>query len=250
MTTLILNTQSQGTIAKTSSTPNVLIIGGNRGIGLSLVKLYLESGYNVFTTYNNTASSKKLFGIINSKLEIKQINLLDSDVLNKIDKFVKTKPIDVIIYNAGLFGYKSNQSPILNTQDWLDSFQINSIIPIQIAFALKNNLIHGNEKKFVAISSRRASNNVNIKDSYVGRYSYRSSKAALNSSLVALALDLQKDNITVLMLHPGRVATKMTNFNGIDPSISAKKIKNTVDKCSMEQTGKFIDVITEDTIMW
>jgi NAD(P)-dependent dehydrogenase (short-subunit alcohol dehydrogenase family) len=50
--------------------------------------------------------------------------------------------------------------------------------------------------------------------------------AALNSSMVALAQDLKIKGITVIMLHPGRVATAMTKFEGIRPEDSASKIIN------------------------
>ena len=34
-----------------SKTSNILIVGGNHGIGLSLVKEYLKAGYQTYTTY-------------------------------------------------------------------------------------------------------------------------------------------------------------------------------------------------------
>ncbi|MEF1174995.1 short-chain dehydrogenase, partial [Vibrio sinaloensis] len=34
----------------------ILITGGNRGIGFSLVKLYLEQGWSVHTTYRSADS--------------------------------------------------------------------------------------------------------------------------------------------------------------------------------------------------
>lgn len=54
-----------------------------------------------------------------------------------------------------------------------------------------------NVQKIIAISSRRGSNSVNIEDNYKGRYAYRSSKAALNSAMVALVQDLKQNNITL-----------------------------------------------------
>jgi NAD(P)-dependent dehydrogenase (short-subunit alcohol dehydrogenase family) len=102
----------------------------------------------------------------------------------------------------------------------------------------------------VAISSRRGSNSINIQDQYTGRYSYRSSKAALNSSLVALSLDLKDHAIGVYMLHPGRVATEMTKFKGMKPERSALLIKQTIDELQITETGKFIDVESKQELPW
>ena len=180
------------------------------------------------------------------------MNLLDNDAIDNITKFIQKNPLDIVIYNAGMFGKKSNRSPILDTKDWQNSFTVNAIRAIQVAFALQDNLTSGIHKKYVAISSRRGSNAYNINDNYQGRYSYRSSKAALNSAMVALALDWKPYKITTLMLHPGRVATQINNFdkNGIDSDFSAAKIKEVIDNATFGQTGQFIDVITTKTIPW
>lgn len=229
---------------------NVLIIGGNRGIGLSLTQLYLKSGHNVYATYNNTSKSHGLIENRDPKLRLLQVNLLDQDAVSKIKNFILKQPIDIMIYNAGMFGYSSNRAPNLDTKDWLNSFQVNCIVPTQLSFELQDNLKNSDKKKIALISSRRGSNTVNIEDNYIGRYSYRSSKAALNSSAIALSLDLKEHNITILALHPGRVATEMTKFKGIAADESAEKIKEAIDNSSILQTGQFIDVTTKNIIPW
>jgi NAD(P)-dependent dehydrogenase (short-subunit alcohol dehydrogenase family) len=227
-----------------ASSKNILIIGGSKGIGKELVKSYSDEGYNVYATFHKTlpeANPKNVNFIA--------VNLLESGAIDKVRQFVKDVKFDTIIYNAGKFGYLSNRGPVLNRQDWLDSFIINSIAPIEIAFALKDSSIKTNGK-YVAISSRRGSNSINIQEQYIGRYSYRSSKAALNSSLVALSLDLKAQSIGVFMLHPGRVATEMTKFQGMEPEKSAMLIKQTIDQLSMKDTGKFIDVDSKKELPW
>ncbi|NQY44086.1 MAG: SDR family NAD(P)-dependent oxidoreductase [Legionellales bacterium] len=228
----------------------VLIIGGNHGIGLALTKIYLKDGYKVYSTYRNKEKSQDLLNIKNVKLQIIHTDLLDEDAVDNIKKFIGFNSIDIMIYNAGMFGYKSNRSPILETEDWLQSFKVNTIVPIQLTFAIRDNILKGKQKKVAFISSRRASNTVNIKDQYIGRYSYRSSKAALNSSIVALATEFKELDITAIILHPGRVATAMTKFDGILPIESAKKIKTVIDSISIKQTGSFIDVTTNSIISW
>lgn len=224
---------------------NILIIGGSTGIGKELVKLYAKSGYRVYSTYNKTKPELN----ISNKINFIKIDLLNDRSINEILETVKRIKFDIIIYNAGKFGYKSNKGPILNRQDWIDSFVVNSIAPIELAFSLQDNFIKEGGK-YVVITSRRGSNTINIRDQYTGRYSYRSSKSALNSSLVALSMDLKEKNIAVLMLHPGQVATKMTRYKGMKAEKSARLIKNTIDQKSLIDTGEFIDVQNNNEIPW
>lgn len=224
---------------------NVLIIGGSKGIGKSLVSLYNGCGYKVYSTYNQTKPELSA----SSGVHFIKTDLLDKNSINEIAQSVKNTKFDIIIYNAGKFGYKSNRGPNLNRQDWIESFVVNAIAPIELAYALQSNFIDS-EGKYVVISSRRGSNTINIRDQYTGRYSYRSSKAAVNSSLVALAMDFKKEDITVLMLHPGRVATKMTKYAGMKAAESARLIKNTIDQKSFADTGKFVDVQTNEDLPW
>lgn len=177
------------------------------------------------------------------------INLIDPKSIQTLSEAFKGVKFDIIIYNAGKFGYKSNKGPILDRQDWIDSFVINAIAPIEVAFALEKQFIEKGGK-YVVITSRRGGNATNIKDQYEGRYSYRASKSAANSALVALAVDLKKRGITVLMLHPGQVKTEMTEYKGMDPNQSAEMIKNTIYLASFTDTGKFIDVQNNNEISW
>ncbi len=236
--------------ATTAKTETIFITGGNSGIGLALTKAYLNKGWCVYATYRNDQRAEGLFAIKDQKLNIISVDFLDKNYLKTIKYSISEVPIDVVIYNAAFFAYKANRYPDLDTQEWLDSFKINTIAPIQITHILQDNLELGKYKKVIAISSRRASNEVNIKDAYDGRYAYRSSKAALNSSMVALAQDLKIKDITVIMLHPGRVATAMTKFDGISPEDSASRIVNFIHDTTILQTGKFFDVTSGNEIPW
>ena len=91
---------------------NVLIIGGSSGIGKTLVEKYAESNYMVYTTFNSTIPK-----IIPNNVNYIKVELLDPESINKISESIKVIKFDVIIYNAGKFGYKSNMGPILDRQD-------------------------------------------------------------------------------------------------------------------------------------
>ena len=231
-------------------TRTVFITGGNRGIGLALVKEYLSAGDHVYTTYRSPESSTELLGINNTQLITIKVDLLNDDCEQIICDAIKDTALDIIIHNAGMFAYKANNAPTLDKKEWLDSFKLNAIVPVTLTLALKDNLRKGGIKKVIAISSRRASNALNIQDEYAGRYAYRSSKAALNSAMIALSGTLKEDRITTIMLHPGRVATQMTKFDGVDPLESACRIVSVIERVTFADSGSFIDVDTQQIIPW
>ena len=75
-----------------------------------------------------------------------------------------------------------------------------------------------------------------------GAYIYRSSKAAINSVVKSLSVDLRDDNIAVVALHPGWVRTEMGGPNGlIDAQESVTGLKRVIDGIDMSQTGEFLD---------
>lgn len=104
---------------------------------------------------------------------------------------------------------------------------------------LSENLAKGNEKKIIALSSRRGSIQLSREDNYTDRFGYRSSKAALNAEMSALALSMP--TITVLILHPGRVSTALTNFDpmGISVEKSIEGMTKLISVATIAQSGKF-----------
>lgn len=52
------------------------------------------------------------------------------------------------------------------------------------------------------------------------------------------------------MIHPGRLTTKMTNFNGIEPGKSANEIIAFTNMLKLEDTGSFFDAETKEILPW
>ena len=74
-----------------------------------------------------------------------------------------------------------------------------------------------------------------------GSYGYRMSKVALCMAGKSLSVDLQPRDISVAILHPGLVSTRMTGFSssGIQPAESVKGLIQRIDELSIENTGTF-----------
>jgi NAD(P)-dependent dehydrogenase (short-subunit alcohol dehydrogenase family) len=74
-----------------------------------------------------------------------------------------------------------------------------------------------------------------------GSYGYRMSKVALNIAGKSLAIDLKPRGISVAILHPGLVRTRMIKFNpnGITPEEAVRGLLARIDALTLENSGTF-----------
>jgi NAD(P)-dependent dehydrogenase (short-subunit alcohol dehydrogenase family) len=71
-------------------------------------------------------------------------------------------------------------------------------------------------------------------------YGYRASKAALNAIGKSLAIDLAPRGISVILLHPGYVATDMVGGSGdVSPAQAADGLIARVDALTPDRSGTF-----------
>ena len=124
---------------------------------------------------------------------------------------------------------------------------INSIAPLKISEAFIEQLHMGSEKVIACISSKMASMDDNESG---GSYIYRSSKAALNSVVKSMSVDLRDSGIKCVALHPGWVKTDMCGSNAeITPRESVTKLFDIILSLKPDDSGRFID-IDATTIKW
>ena len=227
-----------------------LVTGANRGLGLALTKKFLEEGHEVYATYRTPEDSQELLEIKNGRLKLIQVDFTQRGFAKKITAALEGKPLNLLVNNAGVFPFKCNKAPDLDEKDWHLAFQVNVVAPTQLSLALESNLAKAKDAKVVAISSRRASNVVCIEDEYPNRYGYRSTKAALNSAMVALAQNFAKHHISVVMIHPGQITTRMNNYDkkALSPAVGAHNVVTLIKKLSFSNTGEFYDAGTGEVI--
>ncbi len=226
---------------------SVFITGGNQGIGFGFVKHYLKEGYKVYATYRLEEKSTALLKIKSDNLVPIQVDFENPDsALRHIKDVLKNDPLDILILNAGYFADKANKFGDLKCEDMQRSFTINTIFPLLLTQELKENILSGQDKKIVAISSRRASIQQTKNEKYLGRYGYRCSKTTLNAGMAALALEMP--TVTVLILHPGRVMTAFTNFDpkGLTIDQSVRSMAERISTSTSSQSGKFYDYKGEE----
>ena len=207
-----------------------LITGANRGIGLELVRQLNDRGDDVIATCRSVSSELESLSV---RVE-KDIDISSGDSVVKLRKSLKDIQVDVLIQNAGIAEYNSLSN--LDPQSIVHQFEVNALSPLCFVQSMLSQL--SNLKKIALISSRMGSIGDN---SSGGSYGYRMSKAALCMAGKSLSVDLKPRGISVAILHPGLVSTRMTGFtsNGIQPEESVKGLIQRIDDLTLANTGSF-----------
>ncbi|MGR2948258.1 SDR family oxidoreductase [Vibrio vulnificus] len=217
----------------------VFITGANRGLGLELVKQYAQLGWNVIACCRDIDAAKELVLLAQSHSTI-YIHTLDVSndrhILALTDTF-KDKAIDVLIHNAGVSGDICENLGGMDQQGWIDVLKVNTIAPMLITQALLNNILAGEDKTIIGMTSILASIDDNRSG---GRYSYRASKAALNQIIKSLACELSEVGVKTMAIHPGWVQTDMGGKDGkVTVEESVKGMLNVIDNLKLKHSGSF-----------
>src|SRR4051812_17655728 len=113
---------------------HIVITGTSRGIGLELTKQALAKQHHVLAVARAPEKSQELMTLrskAGDRLQTLAVELTDPEAAAKVANAVKSWPaVDVLINNAGIF------RDSINIKDFLESFQVNSIVPFQITSAL------------------------------------------------------------------------------------------------------------------
>ncbi len=209
--------------------PNVVITGANRGIGLAFCKRYLELGYNVYAVCRQPGAELP-------KLDVTVIDGVDVSLPEGVEKLKAAMheiPIDLLINNAGIWGKEMFGSIDYDIMEKVIS--VNALAPLRVTEALLDNM--GTGSKIALITSRMGS----IEDNTSGNgYDYRMSKAALNMAGKTLAVDLGEQGIPVGIYHPGFVQTDMVGGRGdIPPETAAERISERIKELNLNNSGSF-----------
>tara|TARA_B100000686_G_scaffold58877_1_gene63290 strand:+ start:3511 stop:4206 length:696 start_codon:yes stop_codon:yes gene_type:complete len=228
---------------------SVFITGTTRGIGLELVRQFLEAGSKVFATARHPESDalQSLKAVHGDELQLLTLDVTNSTEIQAAVTSLAGQPVNLLINNAGLYQSRSDDVESLATETWLQEFHVNAIAPFMVTRALRGNLAAADDALVAMISSKMGSMADNTSG---GAYSYRSSKAALNAVTVCLAQDLAGDGTRVVALHPGWVRTDMGGANApVDASQSASGLRKVMTGIDENQNGGFFDY-TGAAIPW
>ncbi|MEC8074268.1 MAG: 3-oxoacyl-[acyl-carrier-protein] reductase [Pseudomonadota bacterium] len=181
----------------------VIITGGSRGIGYSILKEFYENSSEILTigsNLKNLENVKKDF----PKIKIKQLDLKNNSDLTKIfPKLIdELGGIDVLVNNAGIT--KDNLTLRMKEEEWRDVIDVNlNSVFYLCQFAIKS-MIRKKSGNIINITS------VVGHTGNAGQANYTASKAGIVAMTKSLAKEYAKKNIRLNCVSPGFIATDMT----------------------------------------
>lgn len=183
----------------------LLVTGGNRGIGLAIVKaLSLSSQDIVLLGCRDVDAGTALAKEIGDNVKAVALDLSNREPLkDQCDKILKDYgSIDVLVNNAGILNEGSYDK--INLKKFDEALRVNSVAPYELIRAFTPEMIKNNYGRIVNISSGWGS----FDDGLSGPFSYSVSKATLNAMTLTIAKELPK-NVKINSMCPGWVRTRM-----------------------------------------
>jgi NAD(P)-dependent dehydrogenase (short-subunit alcohol dehydrogenase family) len=209
----------------------VIVVGASRGIGLEFVRQYREQGDAVTATARSDEGLARVaaLGARALKLDVASAEAAPPSITDG-------EVFDVVIYCAGVYGPKTSglQPP---TQEAFDVVMRSNVYGAMVVLAqLARALAPG--ATLAVISSRMGS--IAARSSAAG-WLYRASKAALNSVLKDVSLELA-GRATCVALHPGWVRTEMGGAGAdLEVSDSVAGMRRTLARLGAADNGKFLN---------
>lgn len=195
----------------------VLVTGGSRGIGKSIVKLFVEHGYEV---------------------EAPTRNELDLTSAASVERFLRgvqeyKHGYDIVINNAGV--NIINEIELVNNADLEEMFYVNLVSPIKL---LRGLIPYMKAEGFGRI--------VNIGSiwgviSKPGRSIYSATKHGIHGISKTLALELAPYGILVNTVAPGQTMTELTVRN--NPGDAIKKMEEEIPVGRLAQPEEIAKVV-------
>ncbi|QSA98788.1 SDR family oxidoreductase [Methylococcus sp. EFPC2] len=225
----------------------ILITGANRGLGLEFSRQYADAGWRVHACCRKPADARELNALAARYpgLAVHALDVSDFAHIDDLAQRLADETIDVLLLNAAVYGDSAETGfGALDYRRWTETLTINTLAPVKFAEAFLPHVERSRRKLIVPITSLMGSMGDNRGG---GSILYRSSKAALNSAMKSLAIDLRPRGIGVLILHPGWVKTDMGGSQApTEPEESIAGMIRIIENFRPEDSGRFLNFKGEE----
>ncbi len=171
----------------------VLITGGATGIGKACAQLFMQSGYDVYITYNKTEPD---YNVKKIKCDLRNLDEIEA-------VFDETGKIDILVNNAGVSLIKMIND--VTQQDYDEITQVNErAVYFMCKYALKN-MIAQKSGAIINISSMWGQCGASCETLY------SMSKAGVIGLTKALSQEVAPSGISVNCVAPGIIDTRMNS---------------------------------------
>ena len=213
---------------------NILITGGSRGIGKSIVEVLFNSGANVgFTFSSSESSANEIAKNLNSSSQKCIAYKSDASKLDQCENLVESflndfETIDVLINNAGIT--KDNLLMRMGEDDFDKVMEVNLKSVFNMTKACQRVFLKNRKGSIINMSSV-----VGVKGN-AGQSNYAASKAGIIGFSKSIAQELGSRSIRCNVIAPGFIKTEMTD------NLSDSIIEGWTENIPLKRPGESNDV--------
>jgi len=188
----------------TDFTDDILIVGGNRGLGEALAGQYIAEHKTVYATARHAAPHN------NRGINwIPNIDITHENAGRLISMQYNSPQIDLLIFCAGYFAKEKLDS--LNYEKELLMYKTSAIGPLFLVNTLVQQGLLKQGSRIVFVGGESGSITLRHKHTHGGNYGGHGSKAALNMTAKLLSIDLEPKGIAVGVVHTGYLRKQNTD---------------------------------------
>jgi NAD(P)-dependent dehydrogenase (short-subunit alcohol dehydrogenase family) len=231
--------------------PNVnkslLLIGASRGLGLALVKEYLQRGWRVVATARGAKRTAlhELAEAPGGRLEVEIVDINDPGQVAALRARLGSRRFDVLLVNAGVKNDDRETIADVSTDEFVRVMVTNALSPMRVVEAFQDVVLATGT--IAVMSSGQGS----VANNQTGSYEvYRGSKAALNMFMRSFAARHKDDPRTLLLLAPGWVRTDMGGPQArLSIEESIPNLANAIDAQQGKAGLRYLDYLGR-TVPW
>ena len=200
---------------------SALVTGANKSIGFEVARQLAQKGIYVYLGSRNlengieAVNQLKAEGINN--VEVIQLDITNDESVKNARAEIgkKTKKLDILINNAGIFGGYPQEALNTHIDQFKATYDSNVFGVVRVTQTFIDLLKKSSEPRIVNVSSSQGSITLHSDPTY--KYydykaaAYLSSKSAMNMYTVILAYELKDTNFKINSICPGYTKT---DFNG------------------------------------